>query len=139
MTAPPLAVVAEAVGLGDQASAAGDFAAADVSVDLALADVTGGTLTAAAALPRQDLAATVVAILARQALLDPNDIDISAQLDDLGLDSLGLVEAIFALEEAFDITVPFNPQDPAAQQGFNSASVASIITEVERLIAARCG
>ena len=30
----------------------------------------------------------------------------------LGLDSLGLVEAIFALEEAFGISVPFNANEP---------------------------
>ena len=33
-------------------------------------------------------------------------------LDDLGIDSLGLVESIFAIEEAFDISVPFNANEP---------------------------
>ena len=35
-----------------------------------------------------------------------------ATLEDLGIDSLGLVEAVFAIEEAFDIQVPFNANEP---------------------------
>lgn len=85
----------------------------------------------------EQIAAAVVAILADQALMDPAEVVVEAPLEDLGLDSLGLVEAIFALEERFDISVPFNPQDPEASEGFNAASVASIIAEVERLVAAR--
>ena len=54
----------------------------------------------------------VVAILAEQAVLEPGDVRMEATLEDLGIDSLGLVEAIFAIEEAFDIQVPFNANDP---------------------------
>ena len=54
----------------------------------------------------------VVAILAEQAVLEPADVRADATLADLGIDSLGLVEAIFAIEEAFDIQVPFNANDP---------------------------
>ena len=51
------------------------------------------------------------------------------------LDGLGLVEAIFAIEETFDITVPFNANDPQAG-GFDISSVAAIIRAVEGLVAA---
>ena len=54
----------------------------------------------------------VVAILAEQAVLEPADVRIDATLEDLGIDSLGLVEAVFAIEEAFDIQVPFNANEP---------------------------
>ena len=40
------------------------------------------------------------------------EVRMDATLEDLGIDSLGLVEAIFAIEEAFDIQVPFNANDP---------------------------
>ena len=38
------------------------------------------------------------------------------RFEDLGIDSLGLVESIFAIEEAFDIQVPFNANEPVAER-----------------------
>ena len=55
-------------------------------------------------------------------------------LEGLGIDSLGLVEAIFAIEEAFDIQVPFNANDPS-ESDFDISSVAAIVTAVEGLVA----
>lgn len=78
----------------------------------------------------------MVAILAEQALMDPAEIRMDASLQELGIDSLGLVEAIFAIEEAFDIQVPFNANDPKASD-FDISSVASIVDGVEKLIAAQ--
>ena len=43
------------------------------------------------------------AIIAEQAVIDVADVSDGKTLDDLGIDSLGLVESIFAIEEAFDI------------------------------------
>jgi acyl carrier protein len=77
----------------------------------------------------------VVAVLAEQAMLAPADVRMDATLGDLGIDSLGLVEAIFALEEAFDVQVPFNANDPAASE-FDISSVGSMVAAVESLIAA---
>jgi acyl carrier protein len=57
-------------------------------------------------------------------------------LDDLGIDSMALVEAIFAIEEAFDISVPFNANNPE-DSGFDISSVASIIAAVDQLKAAQ--
>ncbi len=53
-------------------------------------------------------------------------------MDSLGVDSLGLVEAIFAIEEAFDISVPFNANEPS-QSDFDISSVAAIVAAVEKL------
>jgi acyl carrier protein len=83
---------------------------------------------------RAEIEAAVIAILAKQLLLSPDDIAPEAGIDDLGLDSLGKVEAIFALEERFDISVPFNANEPD-QPDFDFASVASIVAGIERLIA----
>ncbi len=78
----------------------------------------------------------VIAILAEQAAADPGSVSDEATLQDLGIDSLGLVETIFAIEEAFDIQVPFNANDPAASE-FDISTVASMVQAVESLIAAR--
>ena len=80
----------------------------------------------------------VIAIIAEQAVLDVADVTPASTLEGLGIDSLGLVESIFAIEEAFDISVPFNANDPG-QGSFDISSVASIITAVEGLIAAGKG
>ncbi len=76
----------------------------------------------------------VISIIADQAMLEPSDIAMDNTLEDVGIDSLGLVESIFAIEEAFDITVPFNANDPQASE-FDISSVAAIIAAVEKLIA----
>jgi acyl carrier protein len=78
----------------------------------------------------------VIAILAEQAVLDPADVAPDATLESLGIDSLGLVEAIFAIEESFDISVPFNANDPGEGR-FDISSVASIVAAVEALMAER--
>jgi len=83
-----------------------------------------------------DVAAKVIAIIAEQAVLDPSDVKPENTLEDLGIDSLGLVESIFAIEEAFDITVPFNANDPQAS-AFDISTVAAIIMAVEGLVAAQ--
>ncbi|MBU2962106.1 acyl carrier protein [Citreicella sp. C3M06] len=75
----------------------------------------------------------VIAIIAEQAVLEPSDVTMDSTLEDLGIDSLGLVESIFAIEEAFDITVPFNANAPD-QSDFDISSVGSIIAGIEKLI-----
>lgn len=78
----------------------------------------------------------VIAIIAEQAVLQPSDIKMDASLQDLGIDSLGLVEAIFAIEEAFDISVPFNANEPG-ESDFDISSVAAIVGAVEQLVATK--
>ena len=76
----------------------------------------------------------VIEIIAEQAVLEPSDVKMDMSLDDLGIDSMGLVEAIFAIEEAFDVQVPFNANEPDKSE-FDISSVAAIIGAVERLVA----
>lgn len=75
----------------------------------------------------------VIKIIADQAMLEPKDVTPQSTLEDLGIDSLGLVESIFAFEEEFDITVPFNANDPS-EGDFDITSVQSIINGVDALI-----
>lgn len=76
----------------------------------------------------------VIAIIAEQAVLEPSDVTLDSTLESLGIDSLGLVESIFAIEEAFDISVPFNANEPE-QSDFDISSVAAIIAGIEKLVA----
>ena len=80
----------------------------------------------------------VIAIIAEQAVLDPSEVTDDKTLTDLGIDSLGLVEAIFAIEEALDIAVPFNANEPD-RSGFDISSVGTIIAAVEGLVADQKG
>lgn len=80
----------------------------------------------------------VIAIIAEQAVLEVSDVTMDATLTSLGIDSLGLVESIFAIEEAFDISVPFNANDPS-DSDFDISSVASIVAAVEGLVAEQKG
>lgn len=80
----------------------------------------------------------VIEIIAEQAVLEPADVTMDATLEDLGIDSLGLVESIFAIEEAFDISVPFNANAPG-ESDFDISSVAAIVAAVEALVAEQKG
>ena len=76
----------------------------------------------------------VIAIIAEQAVLDVTDVALESSLESLGIDSLGLVESIFAIEEAFDISVPFNANEPGRSE-FDLSSVGAIVKAVEALVA----
>lgn len=75
----------------------------------------------------------VIEIIAEQAVLEPSDVKMESTLEELGIDSMALVESIFAIEEAFDISVPFNANDPT-ESDFDISSVASIVAAVENLV-----
>jgi acyl carrier protein len=80
-----------------------------------------------------EIARRVMEIIAEQALLDLSDVTPEATLESLGIDSLGLVESIFAIEEAFDVSVPFNANEPG-KSSFDISSVGAIIAAVETLV-----
>ncbi len=76
----------------------------------------------------------VIRIIAEQAMIEPSDVSMTDTMQDLGIDSMGLVECIFALEEEFDIEVPFNANEPDSSD-FDISSVASVVAGIESLIA----
>ena len=78
----------------------------------------------------------VIAIIAEQALMTPDEIKLDDSPADLGIDSMGLVESIFVIEETFDISVPFNANDPA-HSDFDISTVSAIVAAVEGLVAAK--
>ena len=73
-------------------------------------------------------------IIAEQAMVEPSQVTDETTVEDLGLDSLALVEVVFGIEEAFDISVPYNANDPAASE-FDLGNVGKIIAGVKHLIA----
>jgi len=75
----------------------------------------------------------IIEIIAAQALLDVSDVTPESTLEELGIDSMGLVECIFAMEEEFDISIPFNANDPS-ESDFDISSVATITFAVNSLI-----
>jgi len=86
----------------------------------------------------EDIRNRIIEIIAEQAVLETSDVSEDQSLEDLGIDSLGLVEAIFAIEESFDISVPFNANDPSASE-FDISSVGAIIRAVTGLVAEQEG
>ena len=80
----------------------------------------------------------IIKILSEQTLLDPSEIKENRSLDDLGIDSLALVEIVFSIEETFNITIPFNANDPT-NSTFDISNVNSIINAVEKLIKSPSG
>ncbi len=81
-----------------------------------------------------DVEQQVIAIVAEQAMLEPSDVTLDSTPEELGIDSLGLVESIFAIEETFDISVPFNANAPS-ESDFDISTVAQIVAGVKKLIA----
>jgi acyl carrier protein len=84
----------------------------------------------------QSVQQKIIQIIAEQAVLDVSEVTPDATLADLGIESLRLVESIFAIEETFDISVPFNANEPG-RSGFDLTSIASIVRAVEGLLAAK--
>ena len=80
----------------------------------------------------------IVKILSEQTMLDPSEIKENLSLEDLGIDSLALVEIVFSIEETFNITIPFNANDPT-NSTFDISNVNSIINAVENLIKSPSG
>ena len=76
---------------------------------------------------------TVVKILAEKALLKPGDVKLNFSISDLGLDSLGIVEIIFALEEQFNIEIDLNFNNVNSSD-FDISTVQEIIKSIEKIL-----
>ena len=75
-------------------------------------------------------------IVASHSLRSFDEVALSDRISDLGLDSLGVVEVIFAIEESFEISVPFNDIDPN-QGALDLSTVGALVKAVEGVIAAQ--
>ena len=75
-------------------------------------------------------------IVASHSLRSFDEVALSDKISDLGLDSLGVVEVIFAIEESFEISVPFNANDPN-QGALDLSTAGALVKAVEGVIAAQ--
>ena len=66
-------------------------------------------------------------------MVDVSEIGEDTTMEDLGLDSLALVEVVFAIEETFEVSVPFNANDPS-DSDFDLSSFKSVVAAVENLV-----
>jgi acyl carrier protein len=75
----------------------------------------------------------VTEIIAVKAKRDPAELQRSEWLDELGIESLGVIEMIFELEDRFGIEIPVN----ANTAGKEFKTVGDIVLIVEKLVAAK--
>ena len=75
----------------------------------------------------------IIEILALQAQIDVSEVDSESTLDSLGIDSVAVVEIIFAIEEEFDITIPYNANE-SSLYNLDFSKVDSIIRLVIEVI-----
>ena len=75
----------------------------------------------------------IVQIIAKQMSVDPASVKPESTMDDLSIESLDLVEIIFAIEEEFDISIPYNANDPSAT-GTDLNTVAEVIEAVDKIV-----
>jgi len=76
----------------------------------------------------------VIEIVAKQAKADSATLKRETRLADLNLQSIDIVELIFAVEDKFDISVPYSPND-LDSAGLSFDTVGDLIAAVERLTA----
>jgi len=79
-----------------------------------------------------DVAAEIMKIIGSKTNVDIGIVALTDPLDDLGLDSLAVVELAFVIEERFDVEIPFN-----ANFDIKAKTVGDLIQSVEALVAAK--
>jgi len=80
----------------------------------------------------------VLDIIAKQANTDRAKLTPESRIAELDIQSLDVVEIIFALEEKFDISVPYNANDPSgAAAGISFETIGDVVAAVEKLVAER--
>jgi acyl carrier protein len=82
-----------------------------------------------------DVEPTVFDIIARMAKVESGTLNRATELTSLTLDSIDVVEIIFQIEEAFDISLPYNANQAASAAGAGLATVGDVID----LVTARIG
>jgi acyl carrier protein len=80
----------------------------------------------------RDVTKEILKIIADKMSKDFGVLNLSDTLDQLGLDSLQVVELTFVIEEKFDVEIPFN-----ANFDIEAKTVSDLIRTVEGLLAAK--
>lgn len=78
-----------------------------------------------------DVANDVIAIIARKVPADKaKDIELSDNLQELGLESIDALEMIFDLEEKFEIQIPYNANNAAT----DFSTVGDVTSAIQKLV-----
>jgi acyl carrier protein len=85
-----------------------------------------------------DVASDVLEVIAKQAKVEPAKVARETELADLNLESLDTIELIFALEEKFNIEIPFNANE-AGTAGISFTTAGDVIDAVAKLVAEQEG
>ena len=75
----------------------------------------------------------VLEILTIHGQLARENIVMSSTLESLGIDSVGVVEVIFAIEEEFDINIPYNANETLSKR-LDFSNVLSVVELVSELV-----
>lgn len=75
----------------------------------------------------------VLELVGEQVGIDTQEIFLSSKLEDLNLDSVGIVELVFLLEEKFEISIPFEGLDESELKR-NFHTVSSLIDHLKKLL-----
>jgi len=79
----------------------------------------------------------VLEALATILKFDPRQFRGDLSLADSGIDSLGLVEAVFVIEDRFDITLAFNATDQPKPSGGSFGSIGQWLEQIVDLVMAK--
>jgi acyl carrier protein len=78
-----------------------------------------------------DLAADVIAIIAKRVPGRTDDLNLTDKLSELGIESIDAIDMIFDLEEKFEVDIPYNAN--SAQTDFST--VGDIVRAIEQIVA----
>jgi acyl carrier protein len=77
----------------------------------------------------------ILAIVARETGVDPAALRPEASIQDLGIASIDMVQALFALESHFDVEIPVQANSTGAEFGTVAELTGHVIATLDR---ARC-
>lgn len=84
---------------------------------------------------QQPIETLVKETLAKLADCDVGTISPTTKPEELGIESVKLVEAVFLFEDALDISIPFSQTDSETQ--FDTSQVGTIVDSLEKLVQAK--
>ena len=79
---------------------------------------------------REEIETEVVQLLAKSLKMDPDSVQWDTPIAESGIDSLGLVEAVFVIEERFDISVAYNANDAGSGAFDAMLTVGDLLNQV---------
>ncbi len=80
----------------------------------------------------QEIKQNIIAIVAEYTDVSPEEFDEVTSFDELGIDSLSLVEIVFDIEEAFDIKIP--QDNELSENNIDLSSFNDLVALVTQLI-----